>query len=453
MQSYLNSPEWLRSGLFWRTFIMLATLVMTSMIVWFVSFRSLERTPRAQQLSSQVVSIVTITRAALTHSVPETRRELLLDLAHEEGIRIHLVSENDKVEVQENTAFFSELSQMLRVKLSNSTRFAKSVNDIKGFWISFDIDAEQYWLRLDTDRIEPPMTLPVISWATASLILTLLGAAVISKLINDPLSRVSLAARLLAQGKQPDPLPELGPKEIRETNASFNSMVEDLARIETDRTIILAGISHDLRTPLARMQLEVEMSNLDQHARLGMQSDLSQMDAIINQFLDYAKPLDSHGFATINISDLLGQVISEYARVNHLQIRTDIAPDQLMLGNATELHRMFSNLIENASRYGKNPDKISTIIEVQCSRKTKGKKQGILISFRDYGDGAPVDDMVRLLRPFTRADASRSQANGSGLGLAIVDRIIKRHRGRLRIYNHEDRGFVAVMIFPEYKPE
>jgi two-component system osmolarity sensor histidine kinase EnvZ len=342
---------------------------------------------------------------------------------------------------------------MLRVKLSNSTRFAKSVNDIKGFWISFDIDAEQYWLRLDTDRIEPPMTLPVISWATASLILTLLGAAVISKLINDPLSRVSLAARLLAQGKQPDPLPELGPKEIRETNASFNRMVEDLARIETDRTIILAGISHDLRTPLARMQLEVEMSNLDQHARLGMQSDLSQMDAIINQFLDYAKPLDSHGFATINISDLLGQVISEYARVNHLQIRTDIAPDQLMLGNATELHRMFSNLIENASRYGKNPDKISTIIEVQCSRKTKGKKQGILISFRDYGDGAPVDDMVRLLRPFTRADASRSQANGSGLGLAIVDRIIKRHRGRLRIYNHEDRGFVAVMIFPEYKPE
>ncbi|MBC3935479.1 ATP-binding protein [Undibacterium rugosum] len=453
MQSYLNSPEWLRSGLFWRTFIMLAMLVMTSMIVWFVSFRSLERTPRAQQLSSQVVSIVTITRAALTHSVPETRRELLLDLAHEEGIRIHLVSEHDKVEVQENTAFFSELSQMLRVKLSSSTRFAKSVNDIKGFWISFDIDDEQYWLRLDTDRIEPPMTLPVISWATASLILTLLGAAVISKLINDPLSRVSHAARLLAQGKQPDPLPELGPKEIRETNASFNSMVEDLARIETDRTIILAGISHDLRTPLARMQLEVEMSNLDQHARLGMQSDLSQMDAIINQFLDYAKPLDSHGFTAINISDLLVQVISEYARVNHLQIRSDIAPGQLMLGNATELHRMFSNLIENASRYGKNPDKISTIVEVQCSRKTKGKKQGILISFRDYGDGAPVEDMNRLLRPFTRADASRSQANGSGLGLAIVDRIIKRHRGRLRIYNHEDRGFVAVMIFPEYKPE
>ena len=91
------------------------------------------------------------------------------------------------------------------------------------------------------------------------------------------------------------------------------------------------------------------------------------------------------------------------------------------------------------------------MVEIQCSHKNRGKKQGVLISFRDYGDGAPSDDLNRLLKPFTRADASRSQANGSGLGLAIVDRIIRRHRGRLRIYNHERKGFVAVMIFPEMK--
>jgi len=285
MRSYLNSLEWLRSGLFWRTFFMLAALVMASMTVWFLSFRTLERYPRAQQVNAQITSIVAITRAALTHSAPERRKELLLDLANNEGIRIYTLNEGDKAEPPEATAFFTELSQLMKIQMGKETRFAKSVNGIEGFWVSFDIEGDQYWLRLEEDRLDPPFTLPIISWASATLIFTLLGAAIISKLINDPLSRLSNAARLLAQGKQPQPLPEIGPKEIRETNASFNNMVEDLARIETDRTVILAGISHDLRTPLARMQLEVEMAVLDDQARVGMQSDLAQMDAIISQFL------------------------------------------------------------------------------------------------------------------------------------------------------------------------
>ena len=451
MRSYLNSLEWLRSGLFWRTFFMLAALVLASMTVWFVSFKSLERYPRAQQLTAQISSIATITRAALTHAAVERRKELLLDLANNEGVRIYLLNDSDIIEPPDPSAFFSELNDLLKVKMGKQTRFAKAVNGVDGFWVSFDIEGDQYWLRFDEDRLEPPITLPIVSWATATLVITLLGAAVISTLINGPLSRLSNAARLLAQGKQPQPLPELGPKEIRETNASFNSMVEDLARIEADRTIILAGISHDLRTPLARMQLEVEMASLDEQARSGMQSDLVQMDAIISQFLDYAKPIDSLRFEKINISELLRQVIQEYSRVNYLHIRSAITPGQIISGNSTELRRVFTNLIENACRYGKNPDQLTTVIEIQCSFKNKVKKQGILVSFRDYGPGAQSDDLNRLLKPFTRADASRSQANGSGLGLAIVDRIVRRHRGRMRIYNHDHQGFVAVMVFPEIK--
>ncbi|MBC3868761.1 ATP-binding protein [Undibacterium oligocarboniphilum] len=451
MRSYLNSLEWLRSGLFWRTFFLLAMLVMSSMTIWFISFRTLERTPRAEQLTSQIVSIANITRAALTHAAPEKRKELLLEFAHNQGIRIYTLKDSDVVEALDSSAFLAEFSDLLKSRLGKETRFARNVNGIEAFWISIDIEGDAYWLQLDEDKLDPPSTLPVISWITSTLLITLLGAAAISKFINEPLSRLSNAARLLAQGKEPPALPERGPKEIRETNASFNQMVEDLARIDTDRTIILAGISHDLRTPLARMQLEVELANLDESAREGMQSDLSQMDAIINQFLDYAKPIESLRFDPINVSELLQQVIHEYARVNYLHIRTSIAPEQYVAGNATELRRLFSNLIENACRYGKNPDKLNTVVEIQCSHKNRGKKQGVLISFRDYGDGAPSDDLNRLLKPFTRADASRSQANGSGLGLAIVDRIIRRHRGRLRIYNHERKGFVAVMIFPEMK--
>ena len=451
MRSYLNSLTWLGSGLFWRTFFMLVFLVIASMAFWLLSFRSLERSPRAQQLSTQIVSIATITRSALTHAAPEQRPALLHDLANNEGIRIYLLRDGDTVENAEASAFFLELSALLKTKLGQATRFARAVNGISGFWVSVDIEGAPYWLRLEEDRVEPPFTMPVLGWAVATLLVTLLGAAASSKLINEPLSRLSRASRLLAQGRQPPLLPERGLKEIRDTNASFNHMVADLARIDVDRSIILAGISHDLRTPLARMQLEVEMAVVDDAARTGMQADLAQMDEIINQFLDYAKPIESLRFQQINIGQLLTQLVAEYSRVNYLHIHSALAEDLHIAGNATELRRLFSNLIENACRYGKNPDQLNTVIEIQCSHKNKGKKQGILISFRDYGEGAPGDDLNKLLKPFTRADASRSQANGSGLGLAIVDRIVRRHRGRLRIYNHDHKGFVAVMVFPEIK--
>lgn len=451
MRDYLNSLEWLKSGLFWRTFLMLAILVTASMIAWMSNFRTLETAPRAQQMAAQIVSIVTITRAALTHSAPEKRRELLMDLANKEGVQIYLLEDSDRTEEPEPTSFFLQSKPLMLKGLGADTRFAGKLNGVNGFWISFEIEGDRYWLRLDQDRLDPPIGQQLLSWAVLTLFLTLLGAAIISKLINDPLARLSNAARAVAKGKQPPPLPQKGPKEIRETNISFNTMMEDLVRIESDRSIILAGISHDLRTPLARMQLEVEMADLTEEARIGMQSDLQQMDAIISQFLDYAKPLDKVQFKRINISEVMQQVIDEAHRFQNLRLRTAITPDIYVNGNLTEIRRLFNNLIENACRYGKSAESLITTLDVQCSRKTKERKHGILISFRDHGTGVAEQDLIRLLRPFTRGDTSRSQANGSGLGLAIVDRIIKSHSGKLRIYNHNEGGFVIVIALQESK--
>ncbi|MDO8701775.1 MAG: ATP-binding protein [Undibacterium sp.] len=447
MRSYVNSLDWLKSGLFWRTFFFLALLVMASMVAWFGSFKIVERTPKAQQLAAQIVSVVTITRAALTHSAPDKRRELLFDLASNEGIRVYLLEDNDKVELPESTASFSELQTVIQSTLGKETQFAAKVNDVAGFWISFNIEDDQYWLRLDQDRVTPANGWQFLGWAAISLFLTLVGAVFISKLINDPLSRLSNAARMLAKGKQPLPLPEKGPSEIRETNASFNQMVDDLTRIESDRAVILAGISHDLRTPLARMQLEVEMANLTHDARQGMQFDLAQMDVIIGQFLDYAKPLESVTFEIVNVSELLEGIIDESARLPDVVIRSAIAKDIQMLGNRVELYRLFNNLIENGKRYGRSPGSQTVKMDIQCHYKNEEKRQGVLISVRDYGVGVPQEDITRLLRPFTRVDISRSQANGSGLGLAIVDRIVKRHEGRIRISNHATGGFLVVIAF------
>lgn len=447
MRNYVNSLDWLQSGLFWRTFFFLALLVMTSMAAWLGSFKVVERTPRVQQLTAQIVSVVTITRAALTHSAPDKRRELLIELASNEGIRVYLLEDTDRVVEQDATETFVELANMIRTKLGGNTRFAREVNDVTGFWVSFDIEEDQYWLRLDEDRVVSASNLQFLGWAIITLVITLLGAVFISKLINEPLSQLSLAARSLAKGRKPKTLPEVGSKEIRETNASFNKMMEDLARIESDRAVILAGISHDLRTPLARMQLEVEMAELTDDARLGMQADLGQMDGIIGQFLDYAKPLETVMFETINLSELLNQVVEESSRLPDVVMRSSIGKNIQLPGNKVELRRVFNNLIENGRRYGRTPGTDHVRIDIKCGYKNREKQQGILFTYRDHGLGVPDADMKRLLRPFTRGDISRSQANGSGLGLAIVDRIVKRHGGLIRISNHANGGFMIAIAF------
>jgi two-component system osmolarity sensor histidine kinase EnvZ len=435
---------WLNSGLFWRTFFLLSFLIMASMAAWVASFNMVEQSPRAQQLAAQVISIVTVTRAALTHSAPDLRRELLFDLASNEGIRIYPLEKTDTVVRPPATGLMPELQAYVKARLGEDTQFASRVNDVGGFWISFKIDDDGYWLRLDRERIERLSGIQWLGWGTSTLILALLGAVFISRLINQPLARLTDATRAVARGRRPDPLPEKGPTEIREANRSFNRMVSDLDRVESDRTVILAGISHDLRTPLARMQLEVEMAQLPEDARQGMQSDLAQMDAIIAQFLDYAKPSDAATFIAVDVSALLNDCAREAARQPDVKIQTSITGNLEVMGNPTDLRRVFGNLIENARRYGKTDNGDLAEIDISCNPGG----DLVRIEFADHGIGVPESEMERLVRPFTRMDLARSQANGAGLGLAIVERIVKRHGGKLRLFNRQQGGLAIEIMLP-----
>lgn len=438
---------WLKSGLFWRTFFLLAFLITASLVVWVASFRIVERTPRAQQLAAQIISIVTVTRAALTHSAPDLRRELLFDLASNEGIRIYPLEESDVIEPPHTSGFMEVLESDVKAQLGRETKFASSVNDVAGFWISFMIEDDEYWLRLDRERIERLTNVQWLGWGTSTLLLALLGAVFISRLINQPLARLTNATRAIAKGKQPDPLPEKGPTEIREANRSFNQMVSDLNRVESDRAVILAGISHDLRTPLTRMQLELEMARLPDDARDGMQADLEQMDAIIGQFLEYARPTDASNFKRLDLTRMLTECAREASRLPDVRIKTAITDGIEVLGNVTDLHRIVNNLIENARRYGKTKDKDLAEIDMSC--RLDGDQA--LIEVADHGAGVPESEMERLLRPFTRMDTARGQANGSGLGLAIVERIIKRHGGKMRMYNRKGGGLAIEIVLPGAK--
>ena len=433
---------WLQSGLLWRTFFLLAFLIAASMAAWVASYRIVERTPRSEQIAAQVVSIVTITRAALLHSAPMLRRELLFELASAQGIRVYPKEISDQTTALPDSELIRLVKENVRKRLGSNTEFAGSVNDIRGFWVSFYIDDDDYWLMLERDRIERASGIQWIGWGGVTLLLSLIGAVFISRLINQPLARLSTAARAVARGKTPPKLPESGPAEIREANRSFNQMVQDLKQVESDRAVILAGISHDLRTPIARMLLEVEMANLSDDAQRGMQSDLAQMEAIIAQFLDYARPAEPGSHAVFDLSALLRKVAQEAQRSPEIEVTTSIADELRVKGNQTEIERLMSNLIENARRYGKSAG--SDVAKIDISASIAGSE--VMIELADHGAGLPDEQIPHLLRPFTRMDSARSQANGAGLGLAIVDRVVQKHHGRLEIKNR-DGGGLAVRVW------
>ena len=156
-------PSGMKNGLFWRTFVLLAFLIAVSMAAWVASFRIVERTPRGEQIAAQVVSIVTITRAALLHSAPALRRELLFELATTQGIRVYPREEDDDTEPMPDSDLIRVIEDSVRSRLGEDTHFAGYVNDIRGFWVSFRIDDDDYWLIQDLPRYARP-TRASIRW-------------------------------------------------------------------------------------------------------------------------------------------------------------------------------------------------------------------------------------------------------------------------------------------------
>ncbi|QJE03401.1 HAMP domain-containing protein [Massilia forsythiae] len=417
------------------------------MASWIGMLSVFQRGPQVEQTAELLVSVVTITKAALTHSAPDMRRELLIELVSNEGIRVLTLEPTDTIEPPPATPMMPEIAAIVRAKLGQDTRFSRRVNDMPGFWVSFDIDGDKYWLMLERERLALTRV-QWLGWAALVGGLSLLGAALISSLVNLPLARLTAAARSIAQGKRPAALPERGSKEIIQANRSFNQMVDDLQQLENDRAVILAGISHDLRTPLARMQLELEMANLSTEARDGMQSDIAQMDAIIGQFLDFARPTEAATFVPVDLSGLLDDCAREAERLADVRTSVDIEDGVLVPGNATDLRRVINNVIENARRYGKTPGLDVTEIDIACHVKLTGHGRRAIVEINDRGVGVPDDQIQQLLRPFTRLDSARGQANGAGLGLAIVERVITRHNAELAVRNRDGGGLLLQFSLP-----
>jgi len=440
----VKSP--LAPGLFWRTFLLILLLLAASSAAWLQSFRLFEREPRAQQLAAQIISIVNITRSALVYSDPVVRLALLADLAENQGIRIVPLEQSDVVQPFSDNPVATRASERVASVLGPRTRLASGVNGVAGIWVSFAIDADEYWVVIERDPLARDFGRRWIGWAVIAAIAALLAAAAITRVVNRPLARLSEAAGELGAGRTPEPLPEAGPTEIATVNASFNRMVAGLAQSERDRAVLLAGISHDLRTPLTRMRLEVELSDLPPESRTHIVADLEQMDQIVAQFLDYARSEAARPKADVDLSALVVQAVDEsrLADDQTVSIERRIEPGLHIDGLAVELARALANLLTNAARYGRDPDSGRLDLAVELHKTAREA----VIEIADRGPGVDPEQFEHLLRPFVRGDSARSGAAGAGLGLAIVSRVARLHGGRLTLAANAPRGLRAALHLP-----
>ncbi len=427
-------------SLFWRTFFLLSLLLVGSIVAWLQTFRALEFEPRAMQTAQQIASLVNLSRAALVHSDAIARVSLIKTLADQEGVRILPREPSDKFAFFDSDALDTGIVDELVSRLGTGTVIASSVNGEEGLWIGFKIEGDAYWLLMDRARFTKVGGKTWLIWLITAAGLSLAGAALIARLINRPLKQLSFAASRVRDGDfDASRLDEKAvTSEIREVNIGFNRMAQQLAKIEQDRAVMLAGISHDLRTPLARLRLETEMSVADQDARDHMAADIDQLDAIIDKFLDYARP-DHAELKPVLLNDVIEACLYAVQDQGDMRINLDITKDLYVLADEVELARVISNLLENARRYGKTPETGIAVVDIAA----KSRNEWVLLKVRDHGMGVAPEALPNLIKPFFRGDAARTAATGAGLGLAIVDKTVQRMGGIFALANTTSGGLAA----------
>nr|WP_298892049.1 ATP-binding protein [uncultured Acinetobacter sp.] len=275
----------------------------------------------------------------------------------------------------------------------------------------------------------------LIGWFFGVPLLTIVIVLTLVRQLNRPLKRLQLAANSYSKyGKAPYLEINHGPLEIRQVNQSFNHMISTLQQIEQDRKIMMAGISHDLRTPLTRIRLSAEMMSDDEFLKEGLIYDVDDMDAILDQFISYMRDGSDEPLHETDINAILQEVVVQF---KPLDVRFEAQALPIIQARTMSLKRVIGNLVNNAKRYGAEPIDLSAHIE----------EQHLVLRVADHGEGIPESQVQALMQPFVRGEAART-IQGSGLGLAIVKRIVDIHEGHIDIRNHQDGGLEVKIYLP-----
>ena len=438
-----------------RSALVIALALLVSQLASVLLFQYYSQTPRMRLVAAGYISHLKTVRAALDTLPPTQHREFLAKLREERGIRV-LPPERivDELALAPDLPAMRVARERLRAQFGPDADIfvyqrplqaqraleSKQVPPPAALITKLPVGTSHYWVEFPRGRvIEQDLSLAWIGWGVLGAILSLAGAVFLMWRVNRPLEALASNARALGQGKNPPPVAEMGPGEVRAVATAFNQMRTDLSRLDQERATFLAGVSHDLRTPLSRLRLGIEMLPADPATRSDLEQDIQDINLVIDQFLDFARDESGEPAQRTSLMQLAQGAVERAARMQ-VVAKTDLAELPPLMLRPVAMQRAIDNLVNNAARHGGGDILIQTLHDPATGKS--------VLSVFDRGPGIPVHEVERLKQAFTRMDGARSGGSGAGLGLAIVERIARMHEARFDLLPRVGGGTEARLTFP-----
>lgn len=415
-----------------RTALLFALLLIASQITWIAVGSLFFLKPLRVGYVAQLATHVNLARSALASMPRDSRAGFLEQVNRQFNIRLVPIHPPYGEAMAPDGELPPPLETSLRTMAGNDVE-ARMDNSKANTWIRFTAGSQPYWLVVSAEH--PPFPAPLLTWIVIALVASSGGAYLLIARLNRRLYAVVEASRAIGRGEIPAAIAVEGPEEIQELSRGFNQMSEGLQKLDAERRLMLAGISHDLRSPLVRLRLSVELGRpaLNSTAADAMVRDIKDIDAILTQFLEFARNESDESPQQSDLNAIVSDVCRGYQLSGH-DVRTVLGPVGLANLREVAVRRLITNLVENGVRYGEKE------IEVATSRTD----DHLVVAVADRGPGIRTGSPDALIKPFAREDVSRSKP-GTGLGLTVVDKIARAHGGSVKLMNRPQGGLLVVV--------
>lgn len=429
-----------RSSLFRHTSITVASALIIFQMIVFGVIAYYIMLPMAKRSVDDLAGLIVLSAKTWVELPPETRKDFELELATKHNLWLFETSA-PLPEYDQYQPYLSLLEQALTRRTGDATRIKVTHWEKTWFWVDVSSGGKQIRIGFPEDILGMQLPVALLLVMAATIMLTLITAIILARRVTRPLERMAEAARHIGLGSSPASLPETGAEELAGLARTFNQMSLQVQSLLANRTILLAGISHDLRTPLARMRIALEMlpENVDPKLVARLTNDVEEMNRLIGEFLTFSRGLEKEATQEIDLQVLLRELSANAALEGGMvDIRTQ-APCISQVGPLA-LRRILGNLINNAVRYGEGQP-----VEIECECGD-GER---VIRVLDRGPGIPSAEVENVFRPFYRLESSRSTATGgSGLGLAIAQQLADANGWRIVLVPRPGGGTEACLTIP-----
>lgn len=423
---------------FGQTVFLIGILLLINQLVSYLSVVYYVIKPSYQQINHLIAKQIKVVFIDVDHRDHLLSEELTRRFQKATGIEVY----TDATAVQNGlneASYYQYFSEEMSEELGGPAEVRIAQQNNYAFWVK-PPQAPQYWVKVPLTGLDETDFSPLKIYVLVIGFLSVAGGWLFARQLNRPLQALQQAALRVGRGEIPEPIPEQGSTEIVAVTRAFNHMAKGIGQLEKDRNLLMAGVSHDLRTPLTRIRLASEMvSEQDNWIRDGIASDIDDMNAIIDQFIDYIRHHKEESLQNDDLNALVSEQISadrlQKREINaHLDSHLPLVPLRRIA-----VKRVLTNLIENALKYSDGAIEVSTGVERASKR--------VFVQVRDHGPGIPEPEMGRMLEPFAQGDIARG-SGGSGLGLAIIKKIVDMHQGHISMHNHAYGGLVVTVYFP-----